>query len=101
MLVHPEDSEAYAAAVNEMPGEIDLVSIDGRDRVRSVLRAIERLSPRGVLVLDDAERPQYAPALAALAAAGFRAIEFWGISAGYASNKCTTVFYRPGNILGL
>jgi hypothetical protein len=61
LLVYPENSDSYVEAIDEMPGAADYVSVDGRDRVRCVQRGMTRLSAQGVLVLDDAERPQYAP----------------------------------------
>ena len=101
LLVHPENSDAYAGAPGEMPAAADFISIDGRDRVRCLARAVGRLSPAGVLVLDDSERSEYASGIATLRAAGFRSLEFWGIAVGTIDRKCTTVFYRDGNILGI
>ncbi len=101
LLVHPAASEAYANAVAECSPPPDLVSVDGVDRVRCVQAALLRLAAGGVLVLDDAERPEYAPAHAALAAAGFRPVEFWGLAPCRVERKCTTVFYRSNNVLGL
>lgn len=94
-------TNGYAAAIAECPSRPALVCVDGEDRVRCVEAALPWLAPNGVLVLDDSERPEYAPALAALAAAGFRPIEFWGLAPGWVRRKCTTVFYRDDNILGI
>lgn len=101
LIVHPEESEAYAGAVEEMLAPADFISVDGRNRVRCVERAIGQLTAAGVLVLDDSERPEYASGIAQLRAAGFRPLEFWGIAVGTTGRKCTTVFYRDGNVLGL
>jgi len=101
LLVHPENSDAYADAPGEMPAAADFISVDGRDRVRCLACAVGRLSPAGVLVLDDSERPEYASGIATLRVAGFRSLEFWGIAAGTIYRKCTTVYYRDDNILGI
>lgn len=101
LLIRPEGTESYINAVAEGRPRLDLVSVDGRDRVRCVQAAQTALAPSGVLVLDDAERPEYAPAWTALRAAGFRAVEFWGLAPGGVERKCTAVFYRDGNGLGL
>lgn len=101
LLVRAEATESYINAVAECRPRPVLVSVDGRDRVRCVQAALGALAPSGVLVLDDAERPEYAPAWTALRAAGFRAVEFWGLAPGGVERKCTAVFYRAGNELGL
>jgi predicted O-methyltransferase YrrM len=46
-------------------GTFDMALIDGRGRVLSVIDALPALKPGGWLVLDDSDRPRYAPAHAA------------------------------------
>lgn len=43
--------------------QLDLVFIDGRGRVKSVLDAVQYLKPGGWLVLDDAHRERYREAV--------------------------------------
>lgn len=100
LFVRTVGSEAYVRAAAEASSAV-LVSVDGRDRVRCVERTLPGLDARAAVVLDDAERSEYAPAAAMLKAAGFRAVEFWGVAPGGVTTKCTTVFYRDGNVLGL
>ncbi len=101
VVVHPAYSEAYAQAIAQWATPPVLVSVDGRDRVRCIEAARPALASEGVLVLDDAERAEYEPAVRQLREAGFKAVEFWGLPPGGILRKCTTVFYRPGNVLGL
>ena len=101
LLVRALGSAVYPDAIAECAPPPELVSVDGRERVRCVTAALGRLASDGVLVLDDSERPEYAPARAALTAAGFRAVEFWGLAPGRVERKCTSVFYRRENVLGL
>jgi len=101
LLVRPAGAEAYALALAECATAPDLVLVDGVDRVECVEAVLPRLAPAAVLVLDDAERTEYAPAITRLQAAGFRSVEFWGLAPGVVKGKCTTVFYRPDNVLGL
>ena len=93
--------EAYVRAVTRLDAAPDVVSVDGRERVACALAALEVLPPRGVLILDDSERVEYEPACVRLTDAGFRRLDFWGFSPGLASRRCTSVFYRDGNVLGL
>lgn len=101
VLVRAPDAGAYAGAILDCATPPEFVSVDGLDRVQCVQVAISHLAPGGVLVLDDAERLEYAAALAVLKNAGFRAVEFWGLAPGWVRRKCTTVFYRSENVLGL
>jgi predicted O-methyltransferase YrrM len=101
MIVEPAYSEAYVRAIERAGGPFDLIAVDGRDRVRCAEAAIPRLSADGVLVLDDAERPDYQVAITRLADAGFRRLDFWGLAPGVVDGKSTAVFYRSGNILGI
>ncbi|MEY4938631.1 MAG: hypothetical protein RIQ93_366 [Verrucomicrobiota bacterium] len=94
-------SDAYVRAIEAAGGEFDVVSVDGRDRVRCAEAALPRLHRAGVVVLDDAERADYAAATAALRGAGFRRLDFWGLAPGEVSTKSTAVFYRTENCLGL
>lgn len=93
----PDYSSALAAS-DRMP---DVVIVDGVDREECLRQASECLAPRAVIVLDDAERAEYAGAVLQLKEKGFRAVEFWGLAPGLVHGKCTTVFYRPDNVLGL
>jgi hypothetical protein len=78
-----------------------LVCIDGRNRMRCVAAALPCLDPPGVLVLDDAERPEYAGAVVQSRQAGFRSVEFHRLAPGQVRRRCTAVFYQADNILGL
>jgi hypothetical protein len=91
----------YLAAIAAMPVPPDLVSIDGRDRERCCEFALRHVASEGVIVFDDTERASYADALACLSAAGFRRLDFWGASPGSELHRCTSVFYRAANVLGL
>lgn len=101
LLVRPSGSAVYAGALAECHEPPDLVLVDGVDRAQCIEEALRRLAPGAVLVLDDAERGEYARSVALLKDAGFRAVEFWGLAPGIAAGKCTTIFYRSANVLGL
>ena len=42
-----------------MPGEFDLVVVDGRARVACLQHAAKRLAPGGIVLFDDTQRPRY------------------------------------------
>jgi precorrin-6B methylase 2 len=60
------DFEAYADAVDAVPGELDLVVIDGRAREACLVRALDRLAAGGLIVFDNVDRARYRDAVEAL-----------------------------------
>jgi len=58
------DFADYVAAIDDVAGEFDLVVVDGRARVASARRALPRLAPGGLLLLDNANRAEYASVVA-------------------------------------
>ncbi len=101
LLVRAAGSESYALALMECAPAPDIVVVDGVDREQCIQAALDRLPPAAVLVLDDAERAEYATSIAQLKNKGFRVVEFWGLAPGLVRRKCTAIFYRRDNVLGL
>jgi hypothetical protein len=79
----------------------DLVVVDGRDRVHCVLESVDALSERGVIVLDNSDRPQYAPGIDHLRSRGFRQLPLRGMAPLLDDLTETSILYRPGNLLDL
>lgn len=79
----------------------DIIIVDGRDRVNCVLHSLSALNDHGVIIVDDTQREKYIPAADFLKENGFKELALWGVAPGYFRNKCTTVFYREDNCLGL
>lgn len=57
------DFADYVAAIDEVTGTFDVVVIDGRAREACLARAVERLSPEGIIVFDNADRRRYGEAI--------------------------------------
>ena len=91
----------YASFAKTTGIKFEIIVVDGRDRVNCIKQSIDSLSSNGVLVLDDSERDEYKEGIAFLKSKNYRSIEFWGIAPGIFFRKCTTVFYRDGNCLGI
>jgi SAM-dependent methyltransferase len=49
------DPKAYAAAIQELAEDFDLIVVDGQEREKCALAAISRLKPGGILLVDDAQ----------------------------------------------
>ena len=76
--------------------------VDGRDRVACATNSVDALTPSGVMIWDNTERKRrYRAGQEALLQQGFRRIDFEGLVPILPSGSVTTVFYRPGNCLGI
>jgi hypothetical protein len=85
------DPERYLAAVDEEEAW-DLVVIDGRHRTACLARALARLPPDGLVLLDNSDRSRYAEAIRSVRRPDVRRIDFFGLSPGVAHLSCTSVF---------
>ncbi|NPD03255.1 class I SAM-dependent methyltransferase [Nocardioides sp. zg-1308] len=57
------DFARYVAAIDDVPGDFDLVVIDGRAREACLARAVARLAPGGIIVFDNVDRRRYREAI--------------------------------------
>lgn len=93
------EGNAYENMILESQRDFDIILIDGRRRVACLKNAVSRLSSGGVILFDDSEREKYREAFEFMKKNGFRHIPFSGIAIGSIHGKCTSVFYRPENVL--
>ncbi len=100
--IHSGIGGQYSMASSNKGIKYDIIIVDGIDRVNCILNSIENLKNNGVLILDDSEREEYRAGVNELFNLGFKSIDLWGISPGFISyNKCTSIYYRNENILGI
>jgi hypothetical protein len=84
----------YVAAIDEVSANsLDLVIVDGRSRLASVLRSIEKIKPGGILLLDDSDRPRYQEAHTLLA--GWYHTHIRGLKPGDSVISQTSIWQRP------
>jgi precorrin-6B methylase 2 len=96
------DAEQYAASIASTDRKYHLIGIDGIERVACVRHALQHLAPGGVLVLDNSDRAElYAEAFTLLAQAGYRRLDFAGMAPIVGNGSQTSIFYQPGNVLGI
>jgi len=71
--------KSYATSIERYDDNyFDVVLIDGRARVACFKHAVEKVKVDGHIVLDDAERPEYATVEQIARKLGFEIREFWG-----------------------
>lgn len=80
---------------------IDIIVIDGRDRVNCAKNAINSLSPSGVIIWDDTKRENYLEGFNYLISHGFKMLTFTGLKPLVDRNSYCSIFYRNENCLGL
>ena len=80
--------ERYVRAIDAVPGQFDLIVVDGRCRASCLEAAVPRLAPGGVVVFDNTFRRRYR---SAVAASGLRARVFTGLVPGLPYPDQTTV----------
>lgn len=86
----------YVAAITGEPdGSLDLVIVDGRARVECVRRAIPKVRPGGLLLMDDTDRTRYQPAIDLLSE--WERHVFTGLKPGHRAPAQTSVWRRPGS----
>lgn len=84
----------YVAVVDRYPdATFDLVIVDGRARVNCAIRALPKVKPGGMLLLDDSDRPRYRRAHDALS--GWSQTSIRGLKAGQMWPGTTSVWRRP------
>lgn len=102
IVFQEKDVDGDYCRVVRTTGEIfDVVIVDGRDRVNCVKQAMDCLSPKGVVLLDDSQRERYQEAISFAKERGFKALNLEGLKATGAELDRTTLFYREGNCLGV
>lgn len=104
VVIERSDQRGYVEAIKEWPGGFDVVIIDGEKGTRYECGrlALESLSPRGVIVWDNADWPDFQKAwLDYLRPAGFRRLILRGFGPLGWREWETAILYRDGNVLGI
>ena len=94
-----EQFYGYAARILEYKKCFDFVVIDGMARRLCAEFAVNCVSEKGVIILDNSNRRDYDAAFDILNEAGFKQIPFWGLVPGANFLTCTSFFVRSLNVL--
>jgi hypothetical protein len=91
----------YSKAASATGKKYDLILVDGRDRINSLKESAKCLTSKGILILDNSDRPHYIEGRNQIKKKGFKELQFWGVAPGSHIKECTSVFYRKENIFGI
>jgi hypothetical protein len=99
----PLNDEYYKAILNVGQGrKFDVVIVDGRYRVESAIFSFDHLTEKGIVILDDSERPHYQAAFDFYHDKGFKHLTYAGLKPTGFGMDYTTIFYKSGqNCFGL
>jgi len=86
------DFANYVAAMDAVPGEFDLVVVDGRAREACMMAARDRLAPGGIIVFDNSWRRRYR---IAIGASGLDEVSYRGLTPTLPYPEQTSVLSRP------
>jgi hypothetical protein len=100
-LKSEETVKSYVQSINDSNENYDIIFIDSLFRSECCQIAVDHLSDKGIIILDDSERNEYQSGIISLIDTGFKKIDFWGISPGYLYRKSTSIFYRTDNCIGI
>ena len=95
------ENESYEKSCLEFNKSYDIIFVDGQKRNECISHGIKALSNNGIIILDDSERSEYRDGIKLLEENYFKRIDFWGIAPGILFKKCTTIFYKSHNCLGI
>jgi hypothetical protein len=95
-----ELSDGYVEEINNH-GLFDIVIIDGRLRLKCFRQSLSSLSPRGIIIWDDSNMPDFAEGSDYALKHGFHEISFSGMVPAIFILSQTSILYRDYNCLGI
>lgn len=100
-VCHFKQHNDYASFASTFEGTINVLVIDGVDRVECAKNCIPALSDAGIVIIDDSNRSEYQAGYDYLTGQGFKRLDFTGIGPITMIPVSTAIFYRVDNCLGL
>lgn len=91
--------DAYVESLGAQ--QYDIIVNDGIRRPECGRRSIPALAPGGVMIWDDTDEKGDRDGHLFMEDAGFKRLDFWGFAPLMVRERCTTIFYRADNCLGI
>jgi hypothetical protein len=93
-LLRADAQDPYVCAIHASDRKYDVVLVDGMARLSCVPAAHRALTPTGLVIFDNSDKPANAPARQELAESGYSRIDFCGTRPGSGFLGCTSVYSR-------
>jgi hypothetical protein len=94
-----EEGDGYVQAASGQT--YDVIVIDGIRRPECARHAIGSLGSAAILLWDNTDEVADRAGHDFMRESSFRRLDFWGLGPLMVHESCTTIFYRPGNCLGI
>lgn len=91
----------YSSSISKQSKDFDVVIIDGRDRVNCFKRSLAKLSPTGVIILDDSQRDRYAEIFEIAQENKLRVLNIAGLKPTGTARDQSSIFYRSDNCFNI
>lgn len=93
------DADDYVSSASGRT--FDIIINDGIRRSDCARSSIESLGETGVMLWDNTDEVSDRSGQGFMTDHGFRRLDFWGFGPLMVRESCTSVFYKPGNCLGI
>lgn len=101
LKVEADDADSYLAGFLASNGPFDLITVDGLFRCECAHAAFEAMGSRTVVMLDDSQLDEHRSIHEEAQSRGLRSIRISGMKPLVTFKSETTLFYGPGNCLGI
>ncbi|QED22955.1 O-methyltransferase [Candidatus Deianiraea vastatrix] len=99
--IHLKTDDQFASSILEFDKLFDLIIVDSVKRNECVMQAVSKLSPSGIVILDNSERENYRKSFDFMKNSGFSELTLTGIKPLSTKLSSTTFFYKSGNCFGI
>lgn len=96
-----ENADVFLSPLTEIKNKFDVIVVDSIFRNECIKGCLNYLTEQGIILLDDSERSEYNEGIAFAMKHNFKRLDFSGIAPGIFFRKCTSVFYKDNNCLGI
>ena len=95
------DPEAFPREIDHVPGNFEVIVVDGLNRPACAVHAVSRLSEDGVIIYDNTDRAAYRKSRDVLKQQGFKELQLTGVTPMTIQRETTSIFYRVNNCLSI
>lgn len=96
-----KNKKDYIEAISLSKIKFDIIIVDGKYRNECLYKAVEFLTEKGIIVLDNSDRVNLKKGITFLISNKFKQLDFKGITPQNFYESQTSIFYKNKNCLGI